>query len=49
MDKASTRFKVYERVRIGEIQAATEGDVMLVVDVGKEKHSGLVDARSLTS
>ena len=27
INKISTRFKVYEGVRIGEIQAATDGDM----------------------
>ena len=27
LNKTSTRFKVYEGVRIGEIQAATDGDM----------------------
>ena len=27
INKTSTRFKVYEGVRLGEVQAATEGDM----------------------
>ena len=34
INKTSTRFKVYEGVRVGKIQAATNGDVTLLgVDV----------------
>ena len=46
INKTSTRFKVYEGVRIGEIQAATDGDVLLGVDVRSSQPHRLVDSRT---
>ena len=45
--KTSTRFKVYEGVRIGEIQAATDGDLSSWAWIsGEDKHRRLANSRS---
>ena len=43
INKTNTRFKVYEGVRIGEIHAATSGDVLLGLDVRSSQPRRLVD------